>query len=103
MFPSIATRAKQQQQYCRAPEASAVELRLVASVHLADVVALDVADGVDRNVARKRHREVVAQAQQLTTLQASHQFTPHYTTLQYNTPNYVTLHAQPGMETTVRS
>jgi hypothetical protein len=53
-----------------APEAPARELRLVAPVHLSDVVALDVADGIDRHVARKRHRQVVPQAQQLATLRA---------------------------------
>lgn len=53
-----------------APEAPARKLRLVAPIHLANVVALDVADGVDRDVARKRHRQIIAQAQQLATLRA---------------------------------
>lgn len=43
-------------------------LRLVAAVHLGDVVALDVAHRAHRQEARKRHGEVVAQTQQLATL-----------------------------------
>jgi hypothetical protein len=54
-----------------APKASPVELRLVSPVDLSNVVALDVANGVDSNVAGKRHREVIAQAQQLTTLHSN--------------------------------
>jgi uncharacterized protein (DUF427 family) len=75
------TPAAQQQQLCCAPEASAGKLRLVSAVHLSDVVALDVADGVDRHIARKWHGEVVAQAQQLTALQEYRRNTLHYMTL----------------------
>jgi len=57
--------------YENTPEASACELRLVPAVDLANMIALDVADGVDRHVARKGHSEVIAQAQQLTTLRAN--------------------------------
>lgn len=49
------------------PESAPGHLRLVSSIHLAYVVALDVAHIVHRHVAGKGHSEVVAQRQQLST------------------------------------
>ena len=47
------------------PIAPPCHLRLVPPVHLGDVVPLDAGDAVQSHIARKRHHEVVLQAQQL--------------------------------------
>ena len=46
-------------------EAAACSLRLVTAVHARNVVPLDVAQAVERNVACKGHRQIIAQAQRL--------------------------------------